>query len=563
MFFAMLIASVAVITGCSKDDPFTESENYGGNNYPHQGSVVYLMDSSAMSMQYNTLPDFVDLKTGLSPFALRPGYMLLKPGASFYGNGHTVQMNYVAAEKRFKNQRYSMTSFPFNYSKADITVTGYDGVKDSLILRTSPFNFNTYQYAGAARSAKDYVFQTDNSSLWLPIDTLNRTATDGYLMDFGTTITDTVLRFTSVAPSGKYIYTEENDDKVIYLTQYDHRQAGTGEELNFTSMENMGWNMKGLPWLVSNYRTDTILEEGNFLRQMYIPHVFYQMDGADEYITQGDKIYTSRSWDRGAVVSMGNAFFTQTATPKDTETVVFHLPYCGKNEKASRPILRVVSHKPRNNAPAKNQKSKITNISSDILTFFPDSTASKTVGYSYGRDGIKWTSNDGSAQVYMLDAKRISHISLLGSAPTEVDIPIGVYAPEGELFTFSLPEKEAFAGYEYIWLIDYEQKRYTNLLDEDYEVSLEPGENNHRFAVRIGPFPLTDEKGKRSYVVYTHSSQLFIRGLIAGDKIDIYTPDGRHVYSDVASSTEWQMPLSYQIGYIVKVNNKAHKVINL
>ena len=43
MFLAMLIASVAVITGCSKDDPFTESENYGGNswnngNIPGNGS---------------------------------------------------------------------------------------------------------------------------------------------------------------------------------------------------------------------------------------------------------------------------------------------------------------------------------------------------------------------------------------------------------------------------------------------------------------------------------------------------------------------------------------------
>ena len=33
MFLAMLVASGAVITGCSKDDPFTESENYGGNNW--------------------------------------------------------------------------------------------------------------------------------------------------------------------------------------------------------------------------------------------------------------------------------------------------------------------------------------------------------------------------------------------------------------------------------------------------------------------------------------------------------------------------------------------------
>ena len=38
MFLAMLIASGAVITGCSKDDPFTESENYGGNSW-NNGSV--------------------------------------------------------------------------------------------------------------------------------------------------------------------------------------------------------------------------------------------------------------------------------------------------------------------------------------------------------------------------------------------------------------------------------------------------------------------------------------------------------------------------------------------
>ena len=38
MFLAMLVESVAVITGCSKDDPFTESENYGGNSW-NNGNV--------------------------------------------------------------------------------------------------------------------------------------------------------------------------------------------------------------------------------------------------------------------------------------------------------------------------------------------------------------------------------------------------------------------------------------------------------------------------------------------------------------------------------------------
>ena len=39
MFLAMLVASVAVIVSCSKDDPFTEAENYGGNSWnPGNGS---------------------------------------------------------------------------------------------------------------------------------------------------------------------------------------------------------------------------------------------------------------------------------------------------------------------------------------------------------------------------------------------------------------------------------------------------------------------------------------------------------------------------------------------
>ena len=101
-------------------------ENYGGNYYPHAGSVVYLMDSAAMTMQYTETPDFQDFSNPTQPIVLKPGYILLKPGASFYGNGYGVQFPYLAAEKRFVSQRYSMTAFPFNYNVGNITVTHYD-----------------------------------------------------------------------------------------------------------------------------------------------------------------------------------------------------------------------------------------------------------------------------------------------------------------------------------------------------------------------------------------------------------------------------------------------------
>ena len=406
-------------------------------------------------------------------------------------------------------------------------------------------------------------------------------------MKFTNTLTDTVLRFNAfAAEQGSYVYTEDGDDKTVYLTQYDHRTAGTGADLNFTSQENMGWNMKGLPWLVSDYRTDTILWEGNFLRQMYIPHVLYQMD------TNGDRVYTTRSWDRGVTLSMGSAFLTQTATTADREEVIFHLPLSERNKKAPRPILVLA---PPPVVPAHNparEKSQIFNvksqISNDILSFLPDAKADKSVQYTYGRDGVKWIVDAEMPQIYLMDSKRLSRISFLGAAPTETDIPLGVYIPEAPMagdqsatshsYTFRLPEKEAFApmlntsddpstisndqSSMTIWLIDYTLNRFTNLMEEDYETELSPGENNSRFAIRIGAFPKATKQGKRQYIVYASQGTLYVRGIIPGDHIAIHTVSGQLIKSLTASDYEFTMPVDDHIGYIVQVNDTAHKALN-
>ena len=568
--------------GVEAEKPRAFLNNYGGNVYPHAGSVVYIMDSAIMAMQYEET-DFKNFNN--DSIILRPGYVLLRSGASFYGNGHKVQFGYVAAEKRFKNQRYSMTAFPFRYTTADIAATSYDAEKDSFTYQLSAVRFDTYQYSGAARSVKDYVFKTDSSALWRPVDTLNRTANDGYLMDFGSVV-DTVLRFTAFAPDqGHYVYTETGDDKSVFLTQYDHNTAGLGSDLDFTRQEDMGWNMKGLPWLVSNYRTDTILWAGNFMRQMYIPHVLYMMDGSANYPIDGDRVYTVRSWDRGATLSMGSAFLTQTATTSDREEVIFHLPLSDRNERIVRPLLElapapVVTHAPmREKSHISNGKSQISN---DLLTFLPDPEADKSVQYTYGRDGVKWIASMETPQVYLMDSKRLSRISYLGAAPTDVDIPLGAYIPASQTtnkYLFRLPEKEAFVPYlnrlssnsltpseraaeGVIWLIDYAYNRFINLMEEDYEVELNPGENNHRFAIRIGAFPKANKEGKRQYIVYASQGTLYVRGIIPGDHVAIHTVSGQLIKSFISSGYEFNMPVDDHIGYIVQVNDTAHKALN-
>ena len=399
-------------------------------------------------------------------------------------------------------------------------------------------------------------------------------------MDFGEDVTDTVLRFTAfAAEQGKYVYQETGDpDKLVPLKRYDNREAGSGAALNFTRLEDMGWNMKGLPWLVSDYRTDTILNEGNFLRQMHIPHVFYRMDNAGAE-TRGDHVSTFRSWDAGTKLSMGNAFLTQTATRSETEDIYFHLPLYSFNERVPRPIICLVGARPvADGSPAGSpaRYESVTEPTSimDNLMIIPDSTADKRVEYAYGRDGVKWHMADDVASIYLLDHRFSSQLSLLGAAPTEVDIPLGISIPTNLRepitdnrepstdYTFHLPEPEAFEGYGYVWLIDKQRNRFTNLLEQDYTVSLEPGTCNTRFAVRIGGFPLTDDKGNRQYIVYAFDGTLYVRGLIPGDDLAVYTATGQLLCKTISTGTEFTMPLFHQSGYVVRVNNTAHKVLN-
>ncbi|MBR0309401.1 MAG: hypothetical protein IJQ97_00830 [Paludibacteraceae bacterium] len=535
------------------------TENYGGHKYPHPGSVVYLMDSSALTMAFTDSTDFSDV-------IFRPGFMLLKQGASFYGNGHTVQMQYLAVEKRLNNQRFAMTAFPFDWYDDNITTTTYNNTTDELSSALSSLNKKTYQYNGIARSAKDYTFQTSQSSLWTRVDTAHRVATEGYLIDFGTA-QNALLRYNAFATvPGQYVYEENGKDKIVALKQHDNRIAGTGTGLKFTRQEDMGWNMKGLPWLVCDYRTDTILEAGGYMRQMFIPHVFYYMNGEGNYlhITSPDRIYAGRSWDKGTRLSMGDAFLTQTATMQDHEDVIFRQPNFGVNERVERPIVRIS----RRNAGQ-----------SDYITVIPDSSASQRIEYRYGRDGVKWASDGSQTAAYILDNNRTSKVSLLGAAPIDTDIPLGIFIPEAEssprqqvkaqtassektnATTFSLPEKEAFAGYKYVYLIDYDRHSYVNLQNEDYTIDIEPGQYDKRFALRIGGYRIADEQGKRTYTIYVQCGTLHVHGLVRGDHVSVVSPSGQIVTQGYASGASFTTPLPVVSSYVVKVNDHTQKVL--
>ncbi|MBR1808741.1 MAG: right-handed parallel beta-helix repeat-containing protein [Paludibacteraceae bacterium] len=512
------------------------NENYGGNLYPHQGSVVYVMnDASLVIDTIGSSPLF----TVSEP--IRPGYVLVKNGGSVYGQGNALQFGYVAADKPFaEGAQYGLISMPFD---CNISAT------------QSSLPFDAYTYDIAARAAYNYEFRSEESDLWKPYDkTLQMPRTNGWLLKMSSALSaaDT-MRFVGWSTQGSYAYEETAGafEKIVTLAQNDNLPSdGTA---HFTKVEDMGWNLTGMPYLVSNYRTDDPFVQDDF--NMHLPHILYKMNTEGKYVKNSTS-YAVTSWTDEEPLSLHEGFFLQTAAIDDYEDLHYKLPvYSGPTP------LRA----PRHLVMMSNFDGE-----GDVLNVLPDEDAEKQITYTMGRDGVKWLLSD-MPQLYMLAGKN-SRLSFAGAAPTEIDLPLGVNIPaandsalwdKSSLYTFSLPEPEAFEEYGYVWLIDRGQNRVVNLLQNSYTVNLTPQTDNSRFRLRIGGYPL-GSPGKREYIVYTFNETLYIRGLMDGDKISIFAPTGALVKTEIVNGvSEYSTPLHHQSGYIVKVNDYGQTVINL
>ncbi|MDY4555859.1 MAG: hypothetical protein SO468_06725, partial [Prevotella sp.] len=286
----------------------TLATSYNGQNYPHEGSVVYLQKGGNL---------ICDVKSDNSPYftdanPLRPGYVLASEGGSLYGQGNTIHLRYVAAERTIEGQ-YSLFSLPFdmNYKTGNadvmpfVTTTTYDS--NNNVTETAVAPFSRYEYDGEARSHYKYSFAESNSTCWKQLTTATRTANEGMLIDRGSTAIEQKLRFTAYgATAADYPYRESAAEDYVTLTQYDDRASTEGGS-DFTSVYNMGWNLKGMPYLISAYPISQQMEDGSYA--MNVPHVIYTMKPDGSYVTK----QTWASSDDNKL-SPGEAFFTQTAT---------------------------------------------------------------------------------------------------------------------------------------------------------------------------------------------------------------------------------------------------------
>ena len=497
------------------------TDNYGGHRYPHPGSVVYLTEGSNLVLQM----------TGSG--VLRPGYLLAQAGSSLYGQGYHIQVPYVAAEKALAPAAPTLTALPFAYGLDHAYSVSFDSSDGSISQTAERANFDAQQYDGEQRSHWRYHFHENDSECWSDALATDATidACDGWLTTYNGADMQTV-RFTAWSNDG-YVYEEDGTAKTVKLTQYDDRTSTAGGA-DFTKLENMGWNLKGLPWLVSNYQTST-QADGTY--QMQVPHVVYStLDGSNATYGQ---FYTAQSWADGATLSQGNGFFTQTAAIAAEETLTFKLPLFDDTTVA--PARQQVGIALLDDDDVDVTRAAAGFIFDDVVDVYPQADADASMPYRLGSDGIKWMAFDERRpQLYVANDEG-TRLSLASQAPVGTEIPLGVRLPAAGRYVIALPAAEAYADQEAVWLIDHEAGTATNLLTDDYTLTaVEGGDIVTRLALLFGSEPQlsTFNRSPQSIMkVAARHGRLPLQRLgITSGIISVYSPDGTLVYSGEAAA---------------------------
>ena len=529
-------------------------KNYGGHTYPHVGSVVYIGENASLLVKTGNFPSELS--------ALVPGYLLLKKGASFYGQGNFIRVPYVATEHAFAaNQQYALFSLPYDWDKANVISLSADGSHDALTQNNESSVITRQQsYNGSQRAQWGSSFHVTDSPYWESVD--KGTANEGYLLTLNTA-NDLTLRFTAwginESDAAVDIYTEDSSDKVVELTQHNSNAFAAGSDSpQFTSMEDMGWNLKGQPWLVHSFKTYATDANGDYDAasqdySMNVPHLLYKNINAQsgennttgvatELLKHGQFI-SGRSWTDGTTLELGSAFLTQTAIMDDTEELTFKRPvYYGTKESFARQLVSIARRVGRSDQDVHEN----SNACDDVVEICPLEDAEADVSYQFGNDGLKWYAIDETlAHIYVPSTTGVK-MSLVSKAPVEVEIPLGIIIPEAGDYTIALPKREAYAAYQGVWLTDHQTGTVTNLLDKNYTFTTNQcGDVNNRLTIKIGG-KLPDGTNVHMPSVLklvAKRGRLPLNRFGDDDYISIYSPSGSVVYSGtVRESRSFLLP---------------------
>ena len=485
-------------------------EGYKATQAPAGGSVVYVHGGNL---------ELVNLS---STFA--PGYLLLKEGTSLYAGGNAVSLDYVAVEREYDNAGWQLAAVPYALQRAGIKRVMYEGT--TYIPRALAEEDTTAYYDGRGRAESLTKYAKSNSDFWKVKDSF--AAREG----FGLRVSEAgTYRFTG---RGTAVYTEDNTDKTVSLTQYNLTEVEADGSFRFTYKENMGWNLFGIPYLVASYD----------FRGIDLPHLLYSYD---------EQTYkTTESWTGGTdSVGVGDGIFTQTAVIDNgsVEELIFPQPQVSEG-----------------NAYASSRQNLALRISgeagSDEVALRTQQSSAGALAYEVGRDGIKFMSmNDDVPQIYIANPSTGTRFSL-AAAVDETDVtPVGVYVADSGMYTIDLPDGTLAENYDVILLTDNATGQVTDLKESAYTFASDgAGDESGRFSLAFR----RSEAMESAVQVYVYERTLYVKGLGGGDRIRMFDTSGTCRLDAVSAGEQYTAPVDKEGVYIVDIVSsgvrKSYKV---
>lgn len=436
--------------------------NVSDNYYPHAGSVVYVGKESEVRLTDALTKDFA------------PSYLLLHHAAGLRTGEHAVSLYNLAIERDLKplindtTASWDMVSLPFSLEVGNGTMLNgvtIDGLPVEAIQAGDESGDDKnrlylYEYDGAKRAEDLYsVVAPQNSKYWA-FENNQMGANVGYLMATPSASDAVTVRF-SKSSSALPVYEESAEEGKSILLKQHNLKTLVGGRPHFTYKENMGWNLFGVPYLCS-YTTE----------RMSIDHILYTYD------PEASRFVSINSWE-GNTIAPFSAVFTQTATVKESEELLF-----------AKPVI------PLNTLPAPHGvqlKISGSNLSAgcDYVSVVADNVYGEPMNFDMGNDALKMMSFDPRIpQIYVYNEKgvRFAHTQ---TADIEGETPVGIYTGESGIYEISLTEDSEYDRYDAVVLTDRSTGRKVDLKHAPYSFTVDDrAMETGRFSLSLKLFPM-------------------------------------------------------------------------
>ncbi len=499
--------------------------NVSDNYYPHAGSVVYVGKESEVRLTDALTKDFA------------PSYLLLHHAAGLRTGEHAVSLYNLAIERDLKplindtTASWDMVSLPFSLEVGNGTMLNgvtIDGLPVEAIQAGDESGDDKnrlylYEYDGAKRAEDLYsVVAPQNSKYWA-FENNQMGANVGYLMATPSASDAVTVRF-SKSSSALPVYEESAEEgKSILLKQHNLKTLVDGRP-HFTYKENMGWNLFGVPYLCS-YTTE----------RMSIDHILYTYD------PEASRFVSINSWE-GNTIAPFSAVFTQTATVKESEELLF-----------AKPVI------PLNTLPAPHGvqlKISGSNLSAgcDYVSVVADNVYGEPMNFDMGNDALKMMSFDPRIpQIYVYNEKgvRFAHTQ---TADIEGETPVGIYTGESGIYEISLTEDSEYDRYDAVVLTDRSTGRKVDLKHAPYSFTVdERAMETGRFSLS---FKTLSDEMQRPTFYSPGKRQLRIVNLQGGESIGIYDTLGRQRASRKAYGESEEFELESGV-YMIRIEGSS------